>query len=238
MKQQVIKRPGGELAARPLHFIWIADCSGSMGQDGKIQALNNAIREAVPHMQKVASENPNAKVLVRAAAFSSGAKWHIGEPVPVEEFQWKDLSARGVTDLGEALTLVADALKIPPMTERALPPVLVLISDGKPTDEYQRELNALMQLPWGVKSVRMSIAIGEDADTGVLQEFMGHDDFPPLQANNPESLVRHIRWVSTAVLQSASSPAGSAGAGARPGQSIPVPEPVTITGPVTVKDVW
>lgn len=40
------KRPGGEMATRPLHFIWIADCSGSMGIDGKIQALNNAIREA------------------------------------------------------------------------------------------------------------------------------------------------------------------------------------------------
>jgi len=23
-------RPGGELATRPLHFIWMADCSGSM----------------------------------------------------------------------------------------------------------------------------------------------------------------------------------------------------------------
>ena len=45
------KRPGGELAARQLHFIWIADCSGSMGVDGKIEALNNAIDEAVPHMR-------------------------------------------------------------------------------------------------------------------------------------------------------------------------------------------
>ena len=32
------KRPGGELATRPLHFIWIADGSGSMAADGKIQA--------------------------------------------------------------------------------------------------------------------------------------------------------------------------------------------------------
>ena len=39
------KRPGGELATRPLHFIWIADCSGSMSVDGKIQALNTAIRD-------------------------------------------------------------------------------------------------------------------------------------------------------------------------------------------------
>jgi len=38
------RRPGSELASRPLHFIWIADSSGSMEQDGKIQALNTAIR--------------------------------------------------------------------------------------------------------------------------------------------------------------------------------------------------
>jgi hypothetical protein len=25
------------------HFLWIADCSGSMGLDGKIQSLNNAV---------------------------------------------------------------------------------------------------------------------------------------------------------------------------------------------------
>ena len=68
------RRPGGELASRPLHFIWLADSSGSMEQDGKIQALNTAIREAVPHMRKVAEDNPNAQVLVRAVRFSSGAQ--------------------------------------------------------------------------------------------------------------------------------------------------------------------
>ena len=51
-------RPGGELATRPLHFIWIADCSGSMAVDGKIQSLNTAIKEAIPNMQDVADENP------------------------------------------------------------------------------------------------------------------------------------------------------------------------------------
>lgn len=65
----ILRRPGGELATRPLHFIWIADCSGSMRSDGKIQALNNAIREAVPHMRTAADENPNAEVLVRAVRF-------------------------------------------------------------------------------------------------------------------------------------------------------------------------
>lgn len=80
------KRPGGEMATRPLHFIWICDCSGSMAADGKIQALNNAIREAIPHMQVVADENPNAQVLVRAIKFSDGAQWHIAVPTPVADF--------------------------------------------------------------------------------------------------------------------------------------------------------
>jgi hypothetical protein len=80
------KRPGGELASRPLHFIWLADCSGSMGANGKIQSLNNAIREAIPHMQQVADDNPNANILVRAIKFSTGAQWHVSQPTPIAEF--------------------------------------------------------------------------------------------------------------------------------------------------------
>ncbi|MGH2371706.1 MAG: vWA domain-containing protein [Chloroflexota bacterium] len=202
-----MRRPGGELATRPLHFIWIADCSGSMGSDGKIQALNTAVREAIPHMQQVADENPNAHVLVRAVTFSSGAQWHLSQPTAVADFKWTDLSAGGTTDLGKALSMVAEQLKIPPMTDRALPPVLVLISDGQPTDNFAKGLDALMAEPWGKKAVRVAIAIGDDADHDVLQKFIGHPELQPLQANNPEALVRCIRWVSTAVLQAASSPA-------------------------------
>ena len=236
------KRPGGELSTRPLHFIWIADCSGSMKEDGKIQALNMAIREAIPHMQKVADENPNADVLVRAIKFSSGAQWHISQPTKVEEFKWVDLKASGVTDMGKAFSMIAEQLKIPPMTERALPPVLVLISDGQPTDSYERGLTELMDQPWGTKAVRVAIAIGSDADYDVLQKFIGHVEIKPLQANNPEALVNYIKWVSTAVLKSASSPA-SQSTGAAPGNNVLIPPVPTVTaadddGPVTAEDVW
>ena len=33
--------------------------------------------------------------------------------------------------------------------------------------------------------MRIAIAIGEDADTEVLQKFIGHPELKPLQANNP-----------------------------------------------------
>jgi uncharacterized protein YegL len=232
------KRPGGELATRPLHFIWIADCSGSMAIDGKIQSLNNAIRETLPHMQTVADENPNAEVLVRALKFSSGAQWHVSQPTPVADFKWIDLQPNGVTDLGRALNMLAEQMRIPPMSDRALPPVLVLISDGCPTDDYQAGLQALLNEPWGKKAVRIAIAIGEDADTEVLQKFIGHPELQPLRANNPEELVRHIKWVSTAVLKAASSPASQV-AGTRLGElNVPIPTPLTKGDPSTAGDVW
>jgi uncharacterized protein YegL len=231
------KRPGGEMATRPLHFIWIADCSGSMGVDGKIQALNTAIKEAIPNMQTVADENPNAQVLVRAIKFSSGAQWHVSQPTDIADFKWTDLNADGVTDMGKALSMVADQLKIPPMTDRALPPVLVLISDGQPTDDYASGIKAVMDQPWGKKAVRIAIAIGEDADTEVLQKFIGHPELKPLQANNPEALVKHIKWVSTAVLKSASAPASQAGDSLSPGMNVPVPAAPTAS-PSSADDVW
>lgn len=231
----LIRRPGGQLSTRPLHFIWICDCSGSMAISGKIQTLNRAIREAIPHMQESATDNPNAQVFVRAVRFSDGTQWHIAGATPVESFQWSDLYAEGLTNMGKALALVAEQLKMPPMTDRALPPVLVLISDGHPTDDFASGLQALMDQPWGKKAARIAIAIGHDADHEVLQKFIGHSEMKPLQANQPEDLIRRIRWVSTVVLEAASAPSSQAYSSSM-GGNVPIPRPPD--PPSNVDDVW
>lgn len=197
--------PGGELAARPLHFFWIADCSGSMSGE-KIQSLNNAIREAIPEMCRVADNNPNAKVLMRAIKFSSGAQWHIAQSTPLEQFQWTDLSAGGVTDMGKAFQMIAEQLKVPPMDIRGLPPVLVLVTDGHPTDNANKGLGAIMAEPWGQKSVRLAIGIGQDADYHFLEKFIGNPEIPPCHAHNSEELARYIKWYSTAAIDASSAP--------------------------------
>lgn len=227
------KLPGGPIANRPLHFIFLADCSTSMSGE-KIGALNHAIREAIPHMREVAKGNPNAEVLVRAIRFSAGAQWHVSQPTNVDEFEWNDLSASGMTEMGRALRLVTEALKVSSMPERALPPVLVLVSDGQPTDDFEGGRQALMAEPWGMKAVRLAIAIGEDADADVLQRFIGHAEIRPLQANNAEDLVNYIRWASTAVLQAASAPASRA-ADAPAGGNVPLPPPPDQSD---ANDVW
>ena len=134
---------------------------------------------------------------MRTLKFSTGASWVTSNPTNIEEFDWNDLDAGGVTDLGQAFDMLAAQLTIPPMTDRALPPVIVLLSDGQPTDDYKKGLDKLLHLPWGKKAVRIAISIGQDANDDVLQEFTGNRELV-LQANNPESLVKCIKWASTA----------------------------------------
>lgn len=193
---EALKRPGGELASRPLHFFWAVDCSGSMYGE-KIGAVNNAIQSTIPEMREAAKDNPNAQLLVRTLKFSTGASWVTSNPTNIEDFDWNDLDAGGVTDLGQAFDMLSAQLTIPPMTDRALPPVIVLLSDGQPTDDYKKGLDKLLHLPWGKKAVRIAISIGQDADDDVLQEFTGNRELV-LQANNPEALVKCIKWASTA----------------------------------------
>lgn len=453
----MLLRPRAELATRPLHFLWIADCSGSMAADGKIQSLNFSIRDAIPHMQSAAQDNPNVEVLVRAIKFSHGAAWHLSVPTPVQQFRWEELIAgpvhqtppgrsvdlvflldtsgsmqdeitavkrnctafadrisragadvrlglvgfdigghyavprgyqvhnlatytigvwplaapadfqdhirlltpglfggagcylanpdtvdifphvaqvfqgsaerqrvlvvisdemgqtdglgpivrqlrasrittyvlgvpgrggahqslaemtggtfwditatRGVpdftrlldnvasaiahetsrklangalslgTDMGAALRLAAAELQLPRLPEHALPSVVVLVSDGQPTDDFTGGLAALMAAPWGQQAVRLAIAIGRDADHAILQRFIGHRDHRPLQANNAEALAQHIRWASTAVLRTVFAPVRQTSGTVVQRTNVPLPTPNAPTPP-NGTNVW
>jgi uncharacterized protein YegL len=199
------ERPGSVLAHRPLHFFIVADCSGSMAADGKMQALNTALRETLPHLIEVSRQNPHAEVLVRVLTFSSGARWHVAAPTPVEHILWRDLEAGGYTDFGAALELLRAELQVPPMQDRALPPAIVLISDGMPTDDYRPALQRLLDEPWGRRAVRMAVGIGRDADHDVLEQFIADAEVKPVTASNPEQLVRLIRWASVHAGRAAST---------------------------------
>ncbi|MGD0917812.1 MAG: VWA domain-containing protein [Thermodesulfobacteriota bacterium] len=238
MKEEVkvTKRPGGELSSRPLYCILILDVSESMANDGKIQSLNYAIHEAIPAMKEEAAKNCEAQMLILVITFSTGAQWHISQPVRVEDFKWEDVSAGGVTDMGKALKMVADQLKTPPMPERAIPPVLVLISDGQPTDDFGSGLKALMEQRWGKKSVRVAIAMGHDANLDVLQKFIGHPEIKPLQANNPGALAGYIKWATTAVITSTINPPSQPNG---PDPKIdPIVPPLPPDDPAPNDDVW
>jgi uncharacterized protein YegL len=202
----------------------------------KIQSLNFGIKEAIPEMQKVAEANPNAEVLVRAIKFSDGAQWHISQPTEVKDFKWVDLPASGLTCMGKAMEMVADALKVSTVGEQGLPPLLALVSDGQPTDNFAGGLQKLMNEPWGRKAVRVAIAIGDDADLDCLQKFIGHNELKPLLVRNAPALVNAIKWVSTKLLDTISKPASQVKGAASVSTNVPIPQPPSSSP--SAADVW
>ena len=223
---------GGEIAARPLHFIWLLDVSGSMAADGKMQALNVAVREAIPHLSQAAQTNPGAQLLVRALTFGTSVSWVVPQPLAIEDFRWVDLhhEERGLTEMGLAIRELTGQMKVLAKESRGYAPVAVLVSDGQPTNTKDPSLRAAMEEllaePWGAKAIRRAVGIGRDADLDALKQFIGHPEIDPYRADNPEELAAALKFVSTVAVQAAAAPGQDAVA-----STLPPPEPVD-TGPV------
>lgn len=195
----------GALARRQLQIILALDCSGSMKGD-RIASLNYALRTAVPALRDVAADNPEVDVRLRVLRFASTATWHVAEPVPVDQFRWVDVEADGETHMGDALRLIADALQPEALAGRQLPPIVVMVSDGYPTDDIDGGLQAFFAAGHAASAIRLAIAIGADADAEILQRFVAHPTLKPLRANNASELVHHITWATTAPVKAVSSP--------------------------------
>jgi uncharacterized protein YegL len=209
----VTDRLGGAVDRRPLHFIWLLDMSGSMGVDGKIQALNTAIDETLPQLREDAQDHPQARLFIRALGFADRPVWLQRAPVPVEQFRWEPIAAvpQGLTETGAAIMEIVEPMRELERLGRGFAPVLVLVSDGKPTHTSGPTVNeamtVLLDQPWGRASIRMAVGIGEDADMTALSTFIAHPDRTPLRAANPSDLVAMIQWVSRQASRVASTPA-------------------------------
>lgn len=230
--------PLGAVTRKQLNFFWIADCSGSM-QDEKIEQLNRAVRESLPAARDANKKNPFAEVLVRVIRFSSGAQWHQATPTLIDDFEWNDLDAEGVTDLGAAIKLISEALDPNKLGKRALPPVLVLLSDGMPTDDWESALSKFNSTPWGKqgRTVRVAIAIGGDANRDALAKFTGNME-TVLTANNPQQLATFIRWCSVALSSYVSSGKSTPKQGDAGVVDIVQKEKVVVAETVDDEEVW
>jgi len=224
-------RLGGALARKPLHFIFVLDVSGSMLRGGRIQALNNAITEVLPHLKDEARANPHAELLIRVLAFANEPRWVVEEPTPVDQVQWERLDAvpKGFTELGSALHVLADAMTALESEATAYPPAIILVSDGRPTQasgvSFAEGLQELLNTRWGDAAIRLALGVGRDADLNSMRRFVGNEDIPLLRADNPEQLVEYIVWASKAASKVASRPAlGNAGVTALPPS--PVGDPI------------
>ena len=184
------------IARRTMTLFFIVDVSGSMYGE-KIGAVNTAIREVIPEIRSISSSNADALIKVAVLTFSNGTDW-IQKPVEAESFVWNNLSACGGTDMGAAFNELNSKLSKNAFMGDAsgcYAPVLFLLSDGCPTDNYKNGLTTLQENKWYKAAIKVALAIGKDADLNVLTEFTGNKELV-LTVHTPEMLKRLIKFVS------------------------------------------
>lgn len=185
-----------EIARRTMTLFFVVDASSSMA-GAKIGAVNTAIREVLPELSDISSENADASIQLACLEFASDCCWLI-TPSPVEEVTWNDLQANGMTSMGMAFEVLNQKLSRKEFLNSptgCFAPVIFLMSDGYPTDEYESALGRLKINKWFKYAIRVAVAIGDDADKGLLAEFTGNPELV-LTAHTPEALKAMIRFVS------------------------------------------
>lgn len=183
------------IVKREMVLFFLIDQSGSMAGT-KIGAVNTAIREVIPEIRGIGGSDTNIKIA--ALHFSSGCQWMYLSPVSIDDFQWVPVEAYGVTDMGAAFQELArkmskDAFLKSPSASVA--PAVFLMSDGQPTDDYKGGLEILKNNRWFKHAIRVAVAIGNDADCSVLEEFTGNSE-AVIMTHTPEALKKMIRFVT------------------------------------------
>jgi len=183
---------------RTMVLFFIVDTSGSMEGD-KIGAVNTAIREVIPEIREVSEGNAGALIKIAALEFSAGARWITADgPVEAAQFNWNNLDAAQVTDFGAMCRALNEKLSRKAFMAEAtgsFAPALFLLSDGEPTDDWQKGLDMLKQNNWFKAALKIAVAIGKDANKDVLKAFTGNKE-TVLEVYSAAALMQMIRFVS------------------------------------------
>ena len=221
----------GGVAQTDVIVIPIIDVSGSM-YGTKIGQVNEAMAEVPAQLAEINDDSVDSTLRIAPMEFSSGARWFAlknDKPAEVESFRWIDMKANGLTDLGAAFKLLNDKLTVEEkggwMKGRGgAAPVLILISDGGPTDDYKSELEKLKKRGWFKAALKFAVAVGADADKNVLAEFTGN-----LEAVIDTEVVRNdLASIVKSVIVSASKTASQTASASNGGNLI---KEVTDDGP-------
>lgn len=183
MNENVIKNPN-EAAADPvkkeLSLFYVVDSSGSMSGE-RINTVNNSINISVAELRKI-DQGPDANVKVATLKFDDTAEW-VHAPMSASAFNWTNIRASGSTSFGRALKELdkimhreAGGYLTPKNTVTMACPVIILMSDGGPTDDWKNNLQTLKNNKYFSAALKFAIAIGKGAVKEPLIEFTGNSE--------------------------------------------------------------
>ena len=172
------------------------------GGKSRIDVLNEAARRMLGTFMK--EESQANEFLVSIVTFGGTAALNQA-PTPASDFAYTDLTAGGGTPLGAAIdvakALVEDREQTP---SRAYRPLVVLVSDGEPTDSWESKLDQFIQDGRSAKCDRMALGIGEEAIGGrgraTLERFIAGTEHQVFEAKDAGEIHNFFKFVTMSVV--------------------------------------
>jgi uncharacterized protein YegL len=180
---------------RRLPVYLLLDCSGSMMGE-PIEAVKNGVQVMVSTLRN----NPQAieTAFISIITFDSSAR----QIIPLTElsnFQMRDIQATGTTSLGEALKILSNCIdtevaKTTPETKGDWKPLVFIMTDGMPTDDWKSGLAEFQKRKTGIV---VACAAGNNADTEALKSIT--DNVVSLATADTQSIGKFFQWVTASI---------------------------------------
>lgn len=180
---------------RRLPVYLLLDTSGSMSGE-PIEAVKNGVQVMISSLR----QNPQAieTAFISVITFDSVAQ-QIIPLTDLASFQMVDLKATGVTALGDALKLVSNKIdnevaKTTMEQKGDWKPLVFIMTDGIPTDDWQSGLNEFKQRK---TAFTVACAAGNGADTSILKQIT--TNVVSLDTADSASIGKFFQWVTASI---------------------------------------
>lgn len=180
---------------RRLPVYLLLDVSGSMSGE-PIEAVKSGVQTLVSTLR----QDPYAleTAYLSVITFDDNAR----QLMPLTElsaFQTPSISSSGTTSLGQALSVLSDCIesevaKTTPEVKGDWKPLIFIMTDGVPTDDWHRGLDKLRKVRTGVI---VACAAGHAADTSVLKQIT--EIVVQLDTADASTIKAFFKWVSASV---------------------------------------
>ncbi len=187
---------GMEPSKKSMTIFFLIDTSGSMGGT-KIGTVNATMEELLPEL--IGLGGTETDISIAAMRYDSTVSWITPEPMRVEEYQiWPRQSANGMTAMGAAFEELNRKLSRSAFMNKpslSFAPVIFLMSDGAPNDDWRKGLTLLKKNSWYKYGLKIAVGIGSAPNMDVLREFTGDPELA-IQAHGAEELKRLIQFLA------------------------------------------
>ena len=180
---------------RRLPVYLVIDTSGSMIGD-PLESVELGIKALISTLRK----DPHAleTVFISVITYDNTAR-QVTPLTELAEFRTPKLNANGVTSFGAALAFTAykidtEVIKTSADSKGDWRPMVFIMTDGKPTDGWEKELDGYNNTPIGLT---VACAVGEKADSRSLQKVT--DLVVRLDKADEESIMAYFKWVSASI---------------------------------------